>query len=384
MFQAATVLPHLLSPQAYCEATIFRDEITDVLRSAWHLVGTLDQLKRPGDFLATQIIGDEVHVRNFDGNLRALSNVCAHRHCLITDRTSGNSPTMRCQYHGWEYGDDGYTRKIPCAKDFAPIDRSQLRLPEYRVDCAGQLVFVCLEREAPGLYEFLGPIAEKIHQRFGDGWRKFYKGDFEYPANWKIAIENSLEAYHVESIHPQTFRNAPSEERSEHQLGLRHTSFRTDMPFAAHHRWDRFFQRSEAWIVRALGEPSFAKYEQHHVFPNLLFSFTDAISLIHSVLPLAPTQSQSLMFQFGIYPNETSFLKKWLAVGLGKFESIILHRIMQEDIRLYPMIQRGMLASPHQGRLARSEERIHAFHQFMIMNRTMGDKATKSAVSNDR
>jgi len=373
MFQSSTGLPHLLTPQAYCDPANFQKEINDVLRSAWHLVGTIAQLKQAGDFLTAQVLGEELHIRNFDGTLKVLSNVCAHRHCLITDARAGNSLTMRCQYHGWEYGEDGFTRKIPCAKDFAPIDRNQLKLPEYRVDSVGQLVFVCLDPDAPNLDAFLGPMAAMVRDHFGDEWRKFYNGDFEYAANWKIAIENSLEAYHVESIHPQTFRNAPGEQRSEHQLGDQHTAFITDMPFAAHSPGDRFFQRSEASIVRFLGKTPLAKYQQHHVFPNLLFSFTDAISLIHSVIPLAATQSRSLMFQFGLFPQKLAFWKRWLAFGMGKLESVILNRIMQEDIQLYPKIQRGMLASPHRGTLARSEERIHSFQKFMLQS--MREKA---------
>jgi phenylpropionate dioxygenase-like ring-hydroxylating dioxygenase large terminal subunit len=272
---------------------------------------------------------------------------------------------MRCQYHGWEYGHDGFTRKIPCAKDFAPFDRNKLRLPEYRIDSIGQLVFVSLSHEAQSLVEQLGPIAGLVAERFGPDWRRFYKGQFDFEANWKVAIENSLEAYHVESIHPNTFRNAPSEERSEHQIHDCHTSFSTDMPFAAHHPTDRWFQKSEAWLVRRLGRTALGRYQQHHVFPNLLFSFTDAISLVHYVQPITATNSRSLLFQFGVYPQASKRWQRLLAQGLGNLETMILKRIMNEDLQMYPMVQRGLKASSHRGLLARSEERIYAFQSYL-------------------
>ncbi len=365
MFQSTTGLPHLLAPQAYYAPEIYRNELDSVMRSAWHLVGTLNDLSKPGDFLTVTIADKEIQVRNFDGHLKAYSNVCAHRHSLLTSRSCGNTPQMRCQYHGWEYGPDGFTRKIPCAKDFAPIDRNELRLTEYRLDSIGQLIFVSWMTDGPNLADYLGPIAATVAERFGEDWRRFYKGQFEYAANWKVAIENSLEAYHVESIHPNTFRNAPNEERSEHQIHDRHTSFSTDMPFAAHHPVDQWFQKSETWMVKRLGRTPSNRYQQHHVFPNLLFSFTDAISLVHYVQPVSPTNSRSLLYQFGAYPKIAKRWQKLLAKGLGNVETTILKRIMNEDLAMYPVIQRGLQASSHRGVLARSEERIYAFQAYL-------------------
>jgi len=373
MYQSSTGLPHLLAPKAYFDPEFYRSELSTILNPSWQLVGTTLKLQNSGDFFTTSCFGEEIQVRNFDGCLKALSNVCAHRHCLISDQAQGHSPAMRCQYHGWEYGEDGFTRKIPCAKEFAPIDRSSFRLHEYRIETAGQLVFICLDQSAGDLQTFLGPIASRVMQRFGADWRQFYRGKFQYEANWKVSIENSLEAYHVESIHPNTFRAAPGEDRSEHLLNSRHTSFSTDTPFAAHHRSDEWFQRIEGWMVRKLGVIPTCRYEQHHVFPNLLFSFTDAISLVHSVVPLGPTSSRSLMFQFGLFPAKISFGKRMIARLLGRVEAEILKRIMKEDMQLYPSIQRGLQSSRHQGTLARSEERIHAFQDYhckLLSNRT--------------
>ena len=36
--------------------------------------------------------------------------------------------------------------------------------------------------------------------------------------NWKVPIENTLEAYHVPLVHPNTFRENPGSERATHVL----------------------------------------------------------------------------------------------------------------------------------------------------------------------
>ena len=362
MYHSSSVLPHILTPDAYRDHTWTARECAGPLYRAWHLVGIESELARTGDFLTTELFGVPVQVRRFESGIEALSNVCAHRHCLISSKKNGGSESMRCQYHGWEYGSDGFTRKIPCAKDFAPIDRQQLRLPRYQVDTCGQLIFVRLSPTGLGLQEYLGPVASKMHIGFGSEMKSFLKWEVNYDANWKVVIENSLEAYHVESVHPMTFRTDPGEKRSEHCLDPFHTAFGTDLPFA-HSKLDLAFQSCQGWVVKRLGRTPTCRYWQHHVFPNLLTSYTDAISLVHSVIPTTATSSRSLVYQFGFCPTRTG-IKQVLATAWGRLEAACSKRILKEDIEMYPRIQAGLNASKQTGHLARSEERIHRFQEY--------------------
>ena len=116
MFLSSERLPHVLSPASYWSEPHYRRELEALLASAWHLVGTLDDFQQPGSFVTCELFGHPIQVRNFDGQLVAASNVCAHRHCLISSQRCGQSERMTCQYHGWEFGPDGYTRRIPEAR----------------------------------------------------------------------------------------------------------------------------------------------------------------------------------------------------------------------------------------------------------------------------
>ncbi|HEY5315482.1 MAG TPA: aromatic ring-hydroxylating dioxygenase subunit alpha [Pirellulales bacterium] len=363
MFVHTTRLPHLLPPAAYFAPQYAADERERVLLSAWHLVGSTSDVARDGDFLTLELLGRAVQVRNFGGELVALSNVCAHRHCLLSSVKQGHSQRMRCQYHGWEYGADGYTRRIPEARNFAPWDGELARLPRYRLATCGQLVFVSLAAEGPSLAEQLGPLDAPCRERFGAKWRPFLSWQPDYDANWKVPIENSIEAYHVPYIHPETFREDPGERRSEHVLAAGHTSLGTQLPFSAHSRLDASFQRGERWFLGRLGEPATGQYWQHHVFPNLLFSFTDAVSLCHCVLPTGPGTSRAEVRQFGL--AGTGRAGRVLAAGWGRMTAWVTLRILREDQALYPQIQRGLEASTHRGVLGRCEERIHAFQQYV-------------------
>jgi choline monooxygenase len=364
MFHSPTGLPHLLRPADYYDSDVANREKSHVLEGAWHLVGTVDQIANDGDFFTLELLGYPIQIRRFKEGIVALSNVCAHRHCLISSLPKGNSQAMACQYHGWEYGEDGYTRKIPCAKDLAPIDRSQFRLSKFSIESCGQLLFVRIAEQGRSLREHLGPLYDKLANGTGVNRRIFLRWSPEYSANWKVAIENSLEAYHVESVHPNTFRSAPGENRSEHILEDRHTAFGSDLPFA-HSKLDEFFQRWEGWVVSRLGIQPTRRYWQHHAFPNLLCSFTDAVTLVHSILPCSPDKARSFVLQFS--PTAPSFgWRKLLSSIWGRLEAMCTKRILLEDVLMYGRIQSGLNASYHSGRLARSEERIHRFQEYWI------------------
>lgn len=364
MYASETSLPHLLPPSAYSSLEQDLLERRTLLHEAWHMIGTTEDLARPGDFLTRDLFGTPIQIRNEDGEIIAFSNVCAHRHCLLTHAARGSSPRIRCQYHGWEYDGSGRTRRIPAPKNFVPLDREVTRLTQFRAAACGGLVFVCLSPSAPALREHLGELHDLCAERFGTNWRPFLAWEPDYPANWKIPVENSLESYHVPSVHPTSFREDPGEQRSEHHLGARHTYFRTRLPFAAHSRIDAWFQRAEGWFVRRCGETPRGIYTQHHVFPNLLFSFTDAVSLCQCVVPTSPTTARAVVRQFG-HGGGSSRWRRGLAGLWGRLSAAITRSILREDLSLFADIQRGMSASPHAGVLGRCEERIHAFQSFV-------------------
>ncbi len=363
-FLAQQKLPHRIPASAYRTPEICAREIQWMRQNTWQFVCTTDELNEPGKFITTTLLNEPIIVRNFDGEIVALSNVCAHRHSLIRSEKAGSAAELSCQYHGWCYGKDGLTRKIPCAKDLAPIDRAANKIATYRSEVVGRLVFITLSSNVKTLEEYLGPMYEIYLRRCSADWPMSLQYEVEYDANWKVAVENTLEAYHVQCVHPDTFRTDPGEMRSDHKISSRHSSFQTDMPFAAENRTDLFFQRAQSNLVSWLGGTPRREYEHHHLCPNLLTSFTDAITLVQSVVPIAHNRSRSIIRQFGYQPEGVSKFKRWVAKKWGGLEAAIGKRILKEDFEMLPKIQAGLDHSDHAGVLARSEERIAAFQTF--------------------
>jgi choline monooxygenase len=359
MFVNKGRLPSLLQPADYVAEEQYRRELEAVFLPAWHLVGTIHDAPRSGDYLTTTLCQKPVLVRNFDGEFHAFLNVCAHRHSLLSNLPCGRSWKLSCQYHGWEYEKDGRTGRIPEAKGFKPWDRANLRLHKFRVERCGELLFVSLTANGPSLREFLGTQWESWHDAFdGQHFQYATSWQLECPCNWKIPTENGLESYHMTNVHRFTLGPFPDERNCEHVLDERYTSFSTPVPV-------NWLQRVQTLLLRLIGARVTNRYEHHLVHPHLQFSTHDVTRLAMTVLPTSPTSClfRSWIFTVsGAWPRSLSWpIRKPLelaAVAIAK-------KIHREDFALFASLQQGIAASPYPGVLSSREERIFLLQKYV-------------------
>src|SRR5438045_3484982 len=104
----------------YVDARIAELERLNVFGKMWQLVARIDQLQRPGEFVATRLAGEPiVVVRGSDGELRAFFNVCRHHAAAVVTEACGQASMLQCPYHGWKYGLDGSLNGMP---EFEGVD----------------------------------------------------------------------------------------------------------------------------------------------------------------------------------------------------------------------------------------------------------------------
>ena len=353
-----------LRPEAYRDPA-FAEAERPMLTAAWYPVATSQQLANTGDFVSGTFAGVPVAVRNFGKEgVIAVRNVCAHRACTMVQEPAGNADRLRCPYHGWEYGPDGLTRKIPGAKNFPHFDRDAHRLDLYPVQRMGDLWFVRPSVDGPTLREFVGePFEHFAANLSAPAWRPTWTHTLDYAANWKVPIEGSLESYHIPAVHAETFGHDPGEDRSVHEMRPGHTAFFTSF------KVDGFMTRLEDWALRRLGAETPGVYEHWHVFPNLMFSLTDSVSLIQSLTPTGPTTSRALLFQYTRQPARRGLIANNTARSLGRIAGSASLRILNEDRPMFEAVQRGLDGTPagHPRRtvFGRCEERLQAFGEWV-------------------
>jgi|GEM_PF-528449 len=199
-----TVIP----PQAYSAPAVLAGEAAAVFGRSWVLAGFLDHLAAPNDFLTLDIAGTAVMVHNFGGELRAMHNVCSHRFAPIHCEARGNRHP-RCAYHGWTFDRDGVPAGIPGNAEFFGLDRparERLAVRRFAVAACGRFVFVRLAEDGPTLEAYLGPAAEVLRHLSACFTVPFDQRSLDWAANWKLGVENVLEVYHADCVHPETFR----------------------------------------------------------------------------------------------------------------------------------------------------------------------------------
>jgi phenylpropionate dioxygenase-like ring-hydroxylating dioxygenase large terminal subunit len=358
MFVNQHHLAHLLRPEQYTSDEQYRAELRFLFAPAWHPLCTVNDLPRPGDFVTFELLETPILIRNFDGELRAFLNVCPHRHARLTGKAKGNTEKLRCQYHGWEFNKEGGTGKIPEAKAFRPWDRENSCLTRFRLETCGELVFVNFAATGPNLREWLGPLFDRWAPAFGGAYRHAHTWEADFPCNWKVVLENSLESYHIPLVHPKTFGDMPPEENSWHELEPTYSTYKTMVP-------NDFPNRSSAWMVRRMGETFTGEYWHHVRHPHITFSGLDVHKLMMCVFPTGPRTCRYRSILYTVRGTRRGPLAWALGRFLRPIVVTVAKKVFNEDGGLFPEIQRGLEASPHRGVIGTREERIFTFQQFV-------------------
>jgi phenylpropionate dioxygenase-like ring-hydroxylating dioxygenase large terminal subunit len=75
-FEQARAMP----PSVYSSPDFLERELKDIFSKEWFAVGRASSLKNAGDYVTLELAGQPIFVmRDKDGSLRAMSNVCLHR-----------------------------------------------------------------------------------------------------------------------------------------------------------------------------------------------------------------------------------------------------------------------------------------------------------------
>jgi len=220
------VEPHRVRKEVYTDQQIFELEMQRIHETVWIYCGHATQVPKAGDYYTVQIGRQPmIMVRGVNGKVNVLYNRCPHRgNMLCGDRSGNTGDFFRCSYHAWTFHHDGRLKNIPmlesgykgtgygrdnpdCAIKRAP------RVENYR-----GFVFASLAADGPTLKEFLGPSIvafDDMCDRAPGGEVEVVPNCFRVvqKSNWKIFLENQLDALHPSVTHQSTGRAAHEVEK---------------------------------------------------------------------------------------------------------------------------------------------------------------------------
>ena len=193
------------SPEAVTE------EKAKIFAKNWVGIGFAKDVPEPGDVNPVEFLRDPYIISHGrDGKIRVFHNACRHRGVKLVQEKGKTTGLLRCPYHAWCYSTEGALKQTPHVggpgvHSHEGIDKSKLGLIEVRSHVFQDVVFINTSGDAPPFEDFFAGALER--------WRDFsgkalFSGGpdsgfmLTVTSNWKLAMENFLESYHLPFVHP--------------------------------------------------------------------------------------------------------------------------------------------------------------------------------------
>ncbi|MFA7439720.1 MAG: aromatic ring-hydroxylating dioxygenase subunit alpha [Sphingomonadaceae bacterium] len=208
----------------YNEQAFFDREMEQMWKRVWQFACREEHVAEEGDYFVYDIGRQSVLIVRSASGLKAFYNSCLHRGTMLKRKGQcGWSSSIACPFHNWEWNLDGSLKNIPCDFEFPQLDREKANLVEVQVESWNGMVFVNFDPEARPLTDYLEVLPEHFANWDLTGWYVATHVRKHLPANWKIAIEAFMEAYHTPYVHPE-MTNVVSDQNMQHDIFSDHIS----------------------------------------------------------------------------------------------------------------------------------------------------------------
>ena len=359
-----TLIP-TLAGSYYTDPAVFDREQQAIFEGDWLCVARGDDIGQPGQFLRVAAGRESVLVvRQRDGGLRALLNVCRHRGARVCSEESGHvNRYLRCPYHAWSYELDGRLAAAPNLAKMPDIDRAERGLIAVAAREWLGYVWICLAQDPPSFDE---RVVGAVSGRLGSAAAiEAYRLDslavgrrivYDVAANWKLIVENFMECYHCATIHPELVSVLPE------FAGGYAAQYYVGHGAAFADRVAGFTVDGSSGFGRlpGLADDQDRKYYAITIRPQVFVNLVPDHAILHRMTPLAP--------------DRTTVVCDWLfspdVIDSGSDVSLsveLFDRVNRQDFDACARTQPSMSSRAYRdgGVLVPSEHHISDFHSWL-------------------
>ncbi|WP_160289741.1 aromatic ring-hydroxylating oxygenase subunit alpha [Novosphingobium pentaromativorans] len=180
-------------------------EVERLWKRTWQMACREDDIPEVGDYHIYEIASlSFIIVRTGKNEFKAHYNACLHRGRILKEMDGKGAKELRCPFHGWTWDLDGGLKHLTCEWDLPGVAGDVGQLPGAKVGTWGGFIFINPDMDAEPLEEFLGPVMMAHYEKFKlENRYKHAHVRKTVKANWKVAQEAFMEAYHIAATHPQ-------------------------------------------------------------------------------------------------------------------------------------------------------------------------------------
>ncbi|MGQ0763197.1 MAG: aromatic ring-hydroxylating oxygenase subunit alpha [Acidobacteriota bacterium] len=388
----------------YTDERVFELEQRTVFSQSWQAAARVDQFRAPGDYVTSEIADEPVVVvRGSDNQIRAFFNVCSHHAAAVMTEPHGNSPQMRCPYHGWTYSLEGELKGTPDFSEVCDFDRGGNGLIPVEVAVWQNWVFVKTDGgqrlpldkpvegndggQRPPLDKPVESLEAGVARRTPDGetiesWlgeklvnelaelglsnlHWFERRKYAIDCNWKVFVDNYLDGgYHVPHLH-KGLDSVLDYSNYTIECGGRHCLQSSPMVNSAGsspplNKPDKF-RGGQTPAHRDVADTRTGERALYYwIYPNFMINCYAGVMDTNLVRPISVDRTEVIFDFYFADVSEKARGRNLASVAVGD-------RIQQEDLDICASVQRGLKSRVYDaGRLSvRREAGEHLFHRLL-------------------
>ena len=317
----------------YTSDAAWQRDLDTIFGRSWLCAGHAGRIVNPGDALAVQVCDRPlVFVRQPDGTVRGLYNVCQHRAAPVVwgGEVKRDCRQLICRYHGWAYGLDGRCLARPgMPKGTVTPGLRTVATREW-----SGLLFVSFSGHPPDFDAFIAPFATACSGALNADWDVGEVVRHEMACNWKVYVDNYLEGWHIPFVHPSLSQ----------EVDMRTYRVVPGIGFATHHADTR--PESDAVNDGFWG----------WLWPNVAVNVYRSGMSLERIVPLAKDRT-AIEYTY-LFANDASADERHQLQAMSQ-------QTTQEDARIVEAVHLGLASGVvPQGPLSPLHEHaVHAFHQ---------------------
>lgn len=350
--------------KAYSDTEYYKLEEQYIFRDEWVFVCHEKQIPNKGEFLNITLINESILiVRGADDKIRALSNTCRHRGTKLTCEPKGECKKFVCPYHAWSYGNDG--KLLGAAFTLKnELDKKAHNLHQFNTEVWQGLVFINLSGTATPLGDRYKEV-EKYFEQFNYSAciKAFTSPTEQWASNWKLAVENGIESYHLFMVHKETLETITPTKEAFYLEGGKDFSITAG-------KMEGVNGGFKEWLF---GEN---KEEDYYVLLSLAPNFVGILNHESlSWIAIFPTGEESCEIHIaGVNPYGT---------GGSKDEQEFTQAFLEEDKEMCEMVQTNMRSHYAKGGKLLEVERILVDFHHYLASRVFGSRVEEYYASDE-
>ena len=362
-----------LPNECYTSSKYLNYERDKIFCDKWTAVGVGSSISNTGDVEPYNLLGIPlIKVRGKDMKVRVFHNVCSHRGHKILDKPCSFKNVIRCPYHSWSYDFKGNLVSTPHIGGLNihqsdKFNKNHSNLKEVRCKIWMDIIFININANEINFESYIKPLEQRWSKfiNYNDHELLINSNDYGYfnlnvKCNWKFAVENSCESYHLPTIHPKLNKVSNINDHY-HIQGIPNR-------FAGQgsKKYEQLFEGNKKFKIFKNWEKSLLKNSEYiALFPNVMIGLHLDHFYVFWLEPLTVNKTKEHMHIYYIGKESANGEK---LKELRKENSKFWKDVMLEDVSVIEGMQEGRKSPIFNGGnfSPAMDASTHQFHKWVV------------------